>query len=105
MDQGPGAIRPGTTTATDANGASSRKADLSLGIGAAGLLLGFLLLFAILTPAAIITGVSALKEIRTRPTLRGRWKAWTGIGLAIAAPVLWVSAFLALADSSTFGIF
>jgi hypothetical protein len=105
MDQGRGAIRPGTVTATDAAPASSRKADLSLGIGAAGLVLGFLLLFAVLTPAAIFTGVGALKEIRAEPALRGRWKAWTGIGLAIAAPVLWVSAFLSVADSGTFGLF
>ncbi len=105
MDQGPGAVRPGTVTATGPAPASSRKADLSLAIGAGGLVLGFLLLFAVLTPAAIYTGVGALKEIRVRPALRGRWKAWTGIGLAIAAPVLWISAFLAFAENGTFGIF
>jgi Domain of unknown function (DUF4190) len=105
MDQEPGAIRPGTVTATGLAPTSSRKADLSLAIGAAGLVLGFLLLFAVLTPAAIVTGVGALKEIRRRPGLRGRWKAWTGIGLAIVAPVLWVSAFLAVADNGSFGIF
>jgi hypothetical protein len=105
MDQGPGAIRPGTVTATGPAPTSSRKADLSLGIGAAGFVLGFLLLFAVLTPAAIVTGVGALKEIRIQPTLRGRWKAWTGIGLAVAAPVLWVSAFLAIAENGTLGIF
>ena len=65
-------------------------------------MLGFLLLFAVLTPVAIFTGVGALKEIRLRPELRGRWKAWTGIGLAIVAPVLWVSAFLAVADNGIF---
>ena len=92
-------------TATGAAPNSSRKADLSLAIGAAGFLLGFLLLFAVLTPAAIFTGVGALKEIRVRPALRGRWKAWTGIGLAVAAPVLWVSAFLTFAENGTFGIF
>ena len=84
---------------------SSRKADLSLAFGAAGLGLGFLLLFAVLTPAAIVTAMGALKEIRVRPALRGRWKAWTGIGLAVVAPVLWVSAFLAFAENGTFGIF
>jgi hypothetical protein len=94
MDQGPGSIRPGAV-----------KANLSLGIGAAGLVLGFLLLFAVLTPAAIVTGVGALNEIRIQPALRGRWKAWTGIGLAVAAPVLWVSAFLAIAENGTLGIF
>ncbi len=92
-------------TATGPAPASSRKAELSLAIGAAGLVLGFLLLFAALTPAAIYTGVGALKEIRVQPALRGRWKAWTGIGLAIAAPVLWISAFLAFAENGTFGIF
>jgi hypothetical protein len=105
MDREPGAMRPGTVTTAGPAPTSSRKADLSLGIGAAGVLLGFLLLFAVLTPAAIFTGVGALKEIRVEPALRGRWKAWTGIGLAVVAPVLWVSAFLALADSGTFSIF
>ena len=47
-------------------------------------------------------GVGALREIRIEPALRGRWKAWTGIGLAVVAPVLWVSAFLALAESGVF---
>jgi hypothetical protein len=83
----------------------SGKANLSLGLGAAGLVLGFLLLFAVLTPAAIVAAVGALRDIRLQPSLRGRWKAWTGIGLAIVAPVLWVSAFLAFAESGTFGLF
>ena len=95
----------GAVTATGPSPRSSRKADLSLALGAAGLVLGFLLLFAILTPAAIVTAVGALKEIRVQPALRGRWKAWTGIGLAVVAPVLWVSAFLAFAEHGTFGIF
>ena len=105
MDQGPGASGHARVTAAGPAPISSRKANLSLGIGAAGLVLGFLLLFAVLTPVAIVTGVGALKEIRVQPALRGRWKAWTGIGLAIVAPVLWVSAFLAFADNGTFGIF
>jgi hypothetical protein len=105
MDQGPGAMRPGSMTAAGPTPTSSRKADLSLAIGAAGLLLGFLLLFAVLTPAAIVTAVGALKEIRLQPALRGRWKAWTGIGLAVLAPVLWVSMFLTIAENGTFGIF
>jgi hypothetical protein len=83
----------------------SRKANVSLMLGAAGLVLGFLLLFAVLTPAAIVAAVGALREIRLQPSLRGRWKAWTGIGLAIVAPVLWVSAFLTFAESGTFGLF
>jgi hypothetical protein len=83
----------------------SRRANLSLWLGLAGFVLGFLLLFAILTPATIIAAVGGLREIRLRPSLRGRWKAWTGIGLAIAAPVLWVSAFLAFAENGTFGLF
>jgi hypothetical protein len=105
MDRGPDAMTPGTVAAAGPPPTSSRKANLSLAIGAAGLVLGFLLLFAVLTPAAIVTGVGALKEIRVRPALRGRWKAWTGIGLAVAAPVLWVSAFLTFAENGTFGIF
>jgi hypothetical protein len=105
MDRGPDATTPGAVAAAGPARPSSRKADLSLAIGAAGLVLGFLLLFAVLTPAAIFTAVGALREIRIQPALRGRWKAWTGIGLAIAAPVLWVSAFLAFAENGTFGIF
>jgi hypothetical protein len=104
MDQGSGATKPGTVTATGPTPTSSRKADLSLAIGAGGLVLGFLLLFAVLTPAAIIIGVGALREIRVQPELRGRWRAWTGIGLAVVAPVFWVSAFLAFAENGTFGI-
>ncbi len=83
----------------------SRKANLSLALGIAGLALGFLLLFAVLTPAAIIVGVGALREIRANPALRGRWKAWAGMALAIVSPVLWVSAFLTFAEQGTFGIF
>jgi hypothetical protein len=83
----------------------SRKANLSLWLGIAGLVLGFLLLFAILTPAAIVAAVGGLREIKLQPALRGRWKAWTGIVLAVVAPVLWVSAFLTFADTGTFGIF
>jgi hypothetical protein len=103
MDGRSRATAPGMMTAPSHS--SSRKADLSLALGAAGLVLGFLLLFAVLTPAAIFTAIAALKEIRVHPALRGRWKAWTGIGLAVVAPVLWVSAFLAVAENGTFGIF
>jgi hypothetical protein len=97
-------MTPGAATA-EPSPDSSRKANLSLAFGVGGLVLGFLLMFAVLTPAAIVTAVGALKEIRVQPGLRGRWKAWTGIGLAVAAPVLWVSAFLAFAENGTFGIF
>ena len=83
----------------------SRKANLSLWLGAGGFVLGFLLMFAVLTPAAIVAAVGALREIHLQPALRGRWKAWAGIGFAIAAPVLWVSAFLTFADTGTFGLF
>ena len=86
-------------------GPESRKANLSLWLGVAGFILGFLLMFAVLTPAAIIAAIGGLREIRLQPSLRGRWKAWTGLGLAIAAPVLWVSAFLTFAENGTFGLF
>jgi hypothetical protein len=105
MDRGPDATTPGAVAAASPAPTTSRKANLSLAIGAAGFALGFLLLFAVLTPAAIVTAVGALKEIRVEPALRGRWRAWTGIGLAVAAPVLWVSAFLAFAENGTFGLF
>jgi hypothetical protein len=105
MDRGPDAMTPGAVAAAGPAPTTSRKANLSLAIGAAGFVLGFLLLFAVLTPAAIVAAVGALKEIRVEPALRGRWRAWTGIGLALAAPVLWVSAFLAFAENGTFGIF
>jgi hypothetical protein len=104
MDRGPDATTPVTVPAAGPAPITSRKANLSLAIGAAGLVLGFLLLFAVLTPAAIITAVGALRDIRVQPELRGRWRAWTGIGLAVVAPVLWVSAFLAFAENGTFGI-
>ncbi len=83
----------------------SRNATFALWLGAGGMLLGFLLLFTILTPAAIVVAVRALNEISRRPALGGRWKAWMAIGLAIAAPILWVSAFLTFADQGTFGLF
>jgi hypothetical protein len=104
---GPAAGTTGEAPLSFATGPApeSRRANLSLWLGAGGFVLGFLLLFAILTPAAIVTAVGALREIRLRPSLRGRWKAWTGICLAVAAPVLWVSAFLTFAETGTFGLF
>ena len=86
-------------------GAQSRKASLSLWLGLAGFAFGFLLMFAILTPAGLVAAVSALRDMRLQPSLRGRWKAWTGIGLAIASPILWVSAFLTYAETGNFGLF
>lgn len=83
----------------------SRLANLSLALGAAGLVLGFLLMFAVLTPAAILAAIAALREIRAQPALRGRGRAWAGIALAVASPVLWVSAFLAFSENGTFGLF
>jgi hypothetical protein len=77
-------------------GGHSRAATWSLGLGALGVALGFLLMFAVLTPAAIVYGVRGLREIRAEPTLGGRWRAWTGIGLAVVAPLLWVGVFVAL---------
>jgi hypothetical protein len=85
----PGA--PARDTATP-----SRHATMALWLGVLGVGLGFLLMFAVLTPAAIVYGVRGLRDIRARPELSGRARAWTGIGLAIAAPVLWVGVFVTL---------
>jgi hypothetical protein len=74
----------------------SRSATWALGLGLCGLGLGFLLMFAVLTPAAIVYGVRGLREIHADPTLRGRGRAWTGIGLAAVAPFRWVGLFVAL---------
>jgi hypothetical protein len=77
----------------------SRHATWALWLGVAGIVLGPLLMFAVLTPAAIVYGVRGLREIRARPELTGRLRAWTGIALAIVAPFLWVGVFVAfLAD-------
>ena len=73
----------------------SEKANWALGLGVLGIALGFLLMFAVLTPAAIVVGVRALREIRAEPQLTGRRRAWTGIGLAIVAPLLWLGVFVA----------
>ena len=74
----------------------SDKATLAMWLGVTGIGLGFLLMFAVLTPAAIVCGVRALREIQAEPTLTGRGRAWTGIGLALVAPVLWVGLFVGL---------
>ena len=74
----------------------SERATWALWLGVAGVGFGFLLIFAVLTPAAIVYGVRALRDIRARPELTGRARAWTGIGLAIVAPLLWVGVFVAL---------
>ena len=74
----------------------SRAATWALGLGIVGVAFGFLLMFAVLTPAAIVYGVRGLREVRAEPRLRGRGRAWTGIGLAVLAPVLWVGLFVAL---------
>jgi len=76
--------------------AQSRSATLALGLGVCGVAFGFLLMFAVLTPAAIVYGVRGLREIRAEPTLRGRGRALTGMGLAAIAPFLWVGVFVAL---------
>jgi uncharacterized protein DUF4190 len=76
--------------------ARSRSATWSLWLGVLGVALGFLLMFAVLTPAAIVYGVRGLREIRAEPQLSGRRRAWAGIGLGIVAPLLWVGVFVAL---------
>ena len=74
----------------------SRSATWALWLGVLGVALGFLLMFAVLTPAAIVYGIRGLREIRARPELTGRTRAWTGIALGAVAPVLWVGLFVAL---------
>ena len=49
----------------------SRSATWALGLGVCGVGLGFLLMFAVLTPAAIVYGIRGLREIRAEPSLRG----------------------------------
>ncbi len=56
----------------------SRSANWAFWLGVLGIGLGFLLMFAVLTPAAIVYGVRGLREIRAEPALRGRGRAWTG---------------------------
>jgi len=73
----------------------NRSATWALWLGVLGVAFGFLLMFAVLTPAAIVYGVRGLREIRAQPSLRGRGRAWTGIGLAAVAPFLWVGLFVA----------
>ena len=91
---------PARATPADSRSAGdamhSRSATWALGLGVCGVGLGFLLMFAVLTPAAIVYGIRGLREIRAEPTLRGRGRAWTGIGLAAVAPFLWVGLFVAL---------
>jgi hypothetical protein len=77
----------------------SRDATWALWLGAGGIVLGPLLMFAVLTPAAIVYGIRGLREIHARPELAGRTRAWTGITLGVIAPFLWVGVFVAfLAD-------
>lgn len=73
----------------------SRDATWSLWLGLGGIVLGALLMFAVLTPAAIVYGVRGLREINARPNLAGRTRAWTGITLGVIAPFLWVGVFVA----------
>jgi hypothetical protein len=94
-DPVPARAAPAGGRSTD-DGARSRAANWSLGLGILGVALGFLLMFAVLTPAAIVYGVRGLREIRADPELGGRWRAWTGIGLGVVAPPRWVGVFVAL---------
>lgn len=100
-----GAAGAGPLHVAAERGPQSRKAAWSLWLGLAGFAFGFLLMFAVFTPAGLVAAVGALRDMRLQPSLRGRWKAWTGIGLAIVSPILWVSAFLTYADTGNFGLF
>jgi len=90
----PTPTRPADRRSADA--VHSRSATWALGLGVCGIAFGFLLMFAVLTPAAIVYGVRGLREIRAEPSLRGRGRAWAGMGLAAVAPLLWVGVFVAL---------
>jgi hypothetical protein len=74
----------------------SQRATWALWLGLAGVGLGFMLMFAVLTPAAIICGVRGLREIHAQPQLTGRARAWWGIILGLVAPFLWVGLFVSL---------
>ncbi|HLI59115.1 MAG TPA: DUF4190 domain-containing protein [Solirubrobacteraceae bacterium] len=91
---------PARATSADGRGADgvkhNRSATWALWLGVCGVALGFLLMFAVLTPAAIVYGLRGLREIRADPAMRGRARAWTGIGLAALAPFLWVGVFVSL---------
>ncbi len=89
-------VLPGAQLSDATDRPRSDKANWALGLGVLGLALGFLLMFAVLTPAGIVCGVRALREIRAEPELTGRRRAWTGIGLALVAPVVWVGLYVAL---------
>ncbi len=89
---GTGALVPGAASARPAE--RSERATWSLYLGLGGVGFGFLLMFAVLTPAAIVCGIGGLREIHARPELTGRARAWIGMGLAMVAPVLWVGLFV-----------
>jgi hypothetical protein len=74
----------------------SRPATWALWLGLAGVGLGFMLMFMVLTPAAIVCGVRGLREIHAQPELTGRARAWWGILLGLVAPFLWVGLFVGL---------
>jgi hypothetical protein len=74
----------------------SERATWALWLGLAGVGLGFMLMFIVLTPAAIVCGVRGLREIHAQPELTGRGRAWWGIVLGLVAPFLWVGLFVAL---------
>ena len=74
----------------------SERATWALWLGLAGVGLGFMLMFAVLTPAAVVCGVRGLREIHARPELTGRGRAWWGILLGLVAPFLWVGLFVGL---------
>ncbi len=74
----------------------SQSATWALWLGLAGVGLGFMLMFAVLTPLAVVYGVRGLREIHASPELTGRGRAWLGIILGLIAPVLWVGLFVGL---------
>jgi uncharacterized Tic20 family protein len=74
----------------------STKATVSIVLAVLSLLLGWLFLFVLLTPAAIVIGALSLRDIRRNHALKGRWRARIAIAIAIIAPFFWILIYLAV---------
>jgi hypothetical protein len=72
---------------------SSRKAVTSLVLAVLSVLFGWVGLFLLLTPLAIVFGSLALRDIRHGRAIKGRRMAWVAIVASILAPVVWILLF------------